>query len=159
MFSPPPKSPPTVTRVPCAPLFRSDVRRLARVHFADAAANHLDRLLHRIVDGGALAGVCRRQHDARPVDDGHVPVALAGDADRPGQGAHPFPGLVDLRRLAQHEAQSPPAGRYVPDVYSPPLPLPQLGPHALLHHPTPPLSPSALSLLHPPLASPSPAGA
>src|SRR3546814_22436 len=43
-------------------------------------------------------------------------------------------GLVDLRRLAQHEAQSPAAGRYVADVDAPALALPQFGPDALLDH-------------------------
>src|SRR3546814_2754746 len=65
------------------------------------------------------------------VQTGALPI---GDADRPGQGAHPFHGLVDLRRLAQHEAQSPAAGRYVADVDAPALALPQFGPDALLDH-------------------------
>ena len=46
----------------------------------------------------------------------HVPVAVSGQRDRPGERAHPLDRGIDLGRIADQEGQPAAGGRDVADV-------------------------------------------
>ncbi len=87
----------------------ADDRRFARAERVDALVDDVARRIHRVRDRLRLSRARRGQHDTLRIDDIDIPVALAGEARTLRLAEQSLARLVELRLIANEEAD--PAAR------------------------------------------------